>query len=217
MKGRELLELYGGLHRIPRKELKARVPEFLERVGLGGAGETLIRNYSKGMQQRLGIAQAIISDPECLVFDELSAGLDPLGRHDLREVLLELRRKGTTIFFSSHELTEVQTLSDRVILIHEGKVVCERKVEDLMKPLDQYEIEFSVPDGTDIASLVPPSVKVESDGVRKRVEVRSHETYSRLLTSFINAGAIIHHSEARRISLEEFFINLIRPEEKNEG
>jgi len=212
MKGRELLELYGGLHRIPRKELKSRVPELLERVGLGDAGKTLIRNYSKGMQQRLGIAQAIISDPDCLVFDELSAGLDPLGRHDLREVLLDLKRKGTTIFFSSHELSEVETLSDRVIMIHEGKIVCEGKVAELMKPLDKYEIEFSVPSGVDITSLIPVNVTVEGDGPRKRVEVSSHETYSQLLISFINAGAVIHHSEARWVSLEDFFINLIRPE-----
>lgn len=217
MKGRELLELYGGLHRIPGKELKSRVPELLERVGLTGAGETLIRHYSKGMQQRLGIAQAIISDPDCLIFDELSAGLDPLGRHDLREVLLELKRKGTTIFFSSHELSEVETLCDRAIMIHEGKIVCEGHVADLMKPLDQYEIEFSLSNGADIRSVVPASARVQSNGNRKRVEVNSHETYSRLLTYFINAGATIHHSEARRISLEDFFINLVRPDGKTKA
>jgi len=211
MKGRELLELYGGLHRIPRKELKSRVPELLERVGLNGAGETLIRNYSKGMQQRLGIAQAIISDPACLIFDELSAGLDPLGRHDLREVLLDLKRKGTTIFFSSHELSEVETLCDRAIMIHEGKIVCRGQVADLMKPLDRYEIEFSVSDGADVMSLIPADARVQTSGGTKRVRVRSHETYSRLLTSFVNAGAVIHHSEAHRVSLEDYFINMIRP------
>ncbi len=211
MKGRELLELYGGLHRIPRKELKSRVPELLEQVGLGGKGETLIRNYSKGMQQRLGIAQAIISNPDCLIFDELSAGLDPLGRHDLRDVLLDLKRKGTTIFFSSHELSEVETLSDRVIMIHGGKIVCEGKVADLMKPLDQYEIEFSLTNGNDVMSLIPREARVHTNGGTNRVEVSSHETYSRLLTSFVNAGAVIHHSEARRVSLEDYFISLIRP------
>jgi ABC-2 type transport system ATP-binding protein len=210
MKGRELLELYGGLHRIPKRELKRRVPELLERVGLTGTGETLIRDYSKGMQQRLGIAQAIIADPECLVFDELSSGLDPLGRHDLREVLLDLKKKGTTIFFSSHELSEVESLCDSVLMIRKGKIVCEGDVSDLMKPLDKYEIVFSLANGAEILSQLPPDVFVEGDGDRKRVEVNSHETYSQLLTSFVNAGAVIHHSEAQRTSLEDFFVNLVR-------
>jgi ABC-2 type transport system ATP-binding protein len=217
MKGRELLELYGGLHRIPRKELKSRVPVLLEQVGLDEKGETLIKHYSKGMQQRLGIAQAIIAAPEFLVFDELSSGLDPLGRYDLREVLHDLKKKGTTIFFSSHELTEVETLCDRAILINDGKIVCEGQVSDLMKPLDRYEIEFSLSNGTDLASLIPADAKVHGNGSRKRVELRSHETYSRLLTYFVSAGATIHHSEARRISLEDFFINLVRPSGVNKG
>jgi len=203
MKGRELLELYGGLHRIPKKELKRRVPELLERVGLNGMGETLIRNYSKGMQQRLGIAQAIIAEPELLVFDELSSGLDPLGRHDLREVLLDLKSKGTTIFFSSHELSEVETLCDSVLMIRSGKIVCEGDVSDLMKPLDS---------AAEILSNLPPDATFEDEGDKKRVEVNSPESYSQLLTSFVNAGAVIHHSEARRTSLEDFFVNLVRPD-----
>ncbi len=211
MKGRELLELYGGLHRIPRKELRRRVPDLLGRVGLGDTGETLIRNYSKGMQQRLGIAQAIIANPECLVFDELSSGLDPLGRHDLRKVLLDLKNKGTTIFFSSHELSEVETLCDSVLMIREGRIMCEGDVADLMKPLDKYEIVFSLASASRILSQLPPDARLEGDGDKKRIEVNSHETYSMLLTSFVNAGAVIHHSAARRTSLEDFFVNLVRP------
>jgi ABC-2 type transport system ATP-binding protein len=90
MKARELLQLYGGLHGLSASELKTRIPATLEKVGLPDQGETLLRHFSKGMQQRVGIAQAIIADPELLIFDELSSGLDPAGRHDLRQVLLEL-------------------------------------------------------------------------------------------------------------------------------
>ncbi len=211
MKGRELLDLYGGLHRIPKRELNARVPELLKQVGLEAMGETLIRNYSKGMQQRLGIAQAIISNPDCLVFDELSSGLDPVGRHDLRGLLVELKQRGTTIFFSSHELSEVETLCDRIIMIHEGKLVYQGDVSDLMKPLDHYEIEFSLCDDSDLNSLIPSDIPVKINGDHRYVEVNSHETYSQLLTSFVNAGATIHHSEAHRTSLEDFFVSLVRP------
>ncbi len=130
MKPRELLELYGGLQGVDRKTLRKRIPEILERVGLAGKAETLLKNFSKGMQQRLGIAQSLIADPELLVFDELSSGLDPLGRHDLRNVLLDLKKRGRTIFFSSHELNEVESLCDRIVMIHRGRIV---RSADLME------------------------------------------------------------------------------------
>jgi len=132
MKGREVLELYGGLHGLDRATLKRRIPELLEKVGLAGQGEVLLKHYSKGMQQRVGIAQAIISDPDLLIFDELSSGLDPIGRHDLRAVLLDLKRRGKTIFFSSHELYEVEALCDRVIMIHQGRKLADEIVPDLL-------------------------------------------------------------------------------------
>jgi len=148
MKARELLELYGGLHGLSRSQLREKIPLLLEKTGLGGQGEILLKNYSKGMQQRLGIAQAIIADPEALIFDELSAGLDPMGRHDLRSVLLDLKERGRTIFFSSHELTEVETLCDRVVMIHKGRIIREATLEELRqtsaqeRTLEEYFISL---------------------------------------------------------------------------
>jgi ABC-2 type transport system ATP-binding protein len=135
MKAREVLELYGGLHGLTKAELARRIPELLERVGLAGRGEELLKQFSKGMQQRIGIAQAIISDPDLLVFDELNSGLDPVGRHDLREVLKELKARGKTIFFSSHELHEVEALCDRVVMIHQGEKVEDTPVTALLERL----------------------------------------------------------------------------------
>lgn len=132
MKAREVLELYGGLAGLDRAELKRRIPPLLERVGLAGKGEILLKNFSKGMQQRVGIAQAIIADPDLFVFDELSSGLDPVGRHDLREVLLDLKARGKTIFFSSHELYEVESLCDRVVIVDRGRKIADESVADLM-------------------------------------------------------------------------------------
>lgn len=133
MKARELLALYGGLHGMTRGALREIIPPLLERVGLGGRDEQLLKQFSKGMQQRLGIAQALIADPELLVLDELNSGLDPLGRHDLRQVILDLKARGRTIFFSSHELTEVESLCDRVIMIHQGRIVRDAPVQDLLQ------------------------------------------------------------------------------------
>lgn len=141
MKARELLELYGGLQGIPAGEIKSRIEKALARVGLDGRGETLLKNYSKGMQQRLGIAQAIIADPELMIFDEMSSGLDPIGRHDLRNVLLELKRAGRTLFFSSHELSEVEALCDRVVIIHRGKLVRDATLADLKRDSGSQSLE----------------------------------------------------------------------------
>jgi ABC-2 type transport system ATP-binding protein len=135
MKAREILELYGGMHGLPKQVLKKSIPELLERVGLAGRGEDLLKNFSKGMQQRIGIAQAIISDPDLFVFDELSSGLDPIGRYDLRTVLEDLKDRGKTIFFSSHELHEVESLCDRVIMINQGRKIEDTSVPELMKRL----------------------------------------------------------------------------------
>ena len=131
MKARELLELYGGLSGESMKTLRSRIPGVLEKVGLAGKGESLLSNFSKGMQQRLGIAQSLITEPDLLIFDELSSGLDPLGRHDLRNILQELKDNGRTVFFSSHELTEVETLCDRVIIIHQGQIVKSATIPEL--------------------------------------------------------------------------------------
>lgn len=131
MKAGELLELYGTLGGLSREDVKARTPKVLEQVGLAGKQTHLLRTFSKGMQQRLGIAQALITEPKLLVLDELSSGLDPLGRHDLRLLLEHLKGEGRTIFFSSHELTEVESLCDRVILIHGGRVLREVTREEL--------------------------------------------------------------------------------------
>lgn len=135
MKAREILELFGGLHGLGRADLRRRIPELLERVGLSDKGEVLLKHFSKGMQQRVGIAQAIIADPDLLIFDELSSGLDPVGRHDLREVLLDLKRRGKTIFFSSHELYEVEALCDRVVMVNQGRKIADENVPQLLERL----------------------------------------------------------------------------------
>ena len=135
MKAREILELYGGLAGLDRPTLRRRIPELLERVGLAGKGEILLKHFSKGMQQRVGIAQAIIADPDLLVFDELSSGLDPVGRFDLRAVLLDLKSRGKTILFSSHELYEVESLCDRVIMINQGLKLADEPVAPLLERL----------------------------------------------------------------------------------
>jgi ABC-2 type transport system ATP-binding protein len=141
LRGTELLKLYGGLQQVPAKTLRDRIPRLLDSVGLTDVGDRLIRSYSKGMQQRLGIAQALIAEPDCLIFDELSSGLDPVGRHDLRQVLLGLKRNGVTIFFSSHELYEVEALCDRVVAIHKGRLLFDLPLDELRRKAGDSGLE----------------------------------------------------------------------------
>lgn len=212
MKARELLELYGGLHGLSGRELKKRIPPLLEELGLGGKGEVLLKNFSKGMQQRLGIAQAIIADPEALIFDELSSGLDPVGRYDLRQVLLRLKERGRTIFFSSHELSEVETLCDRVIMVHGGKVVTEALVADLMKPLNEFQVTYRIPSGTDEPVEVRNSI-VTREGDRATAVFRDPAEYARALADLAAGGAEIASTSSRVRTLEEYFIDLVRERE----
>lgn len=119
----ETLDYYGKLCRMPSGLRKKRIPETLERVGLGPASRRPLSTYSKGMMQKLGLAQALLHDPATLVLDEPASGLDPLARMDLRTLLHDLRRQGKTVFFSSHELSEVELVCDSLAILKDGRVI----------------------------------------------------------------------------------------------
>jgi ABC-2 type transport system ATP-binding protein len=129
----ELLRFYAKIFRIPRGERERRIDAALKLVELEGARKRLIKTYSKGMQQRVGLAQALINDPDLLILDEPTSGLDPLGRMKVRQIIERLKEQGKTVFFSSHELGEVETVCDRVAILHEGRVREEGRVGDLVQ------------------------------------------------------------------------------------
>jgi ABC-2 type transport system ATP-binding protein len=129
----ELLRFYARIFRIPRAEREQRINAVLKLVELEGARRRLIKTYSKGMQQRVGLAQALINNPDLLILDEPTSGLDPLGRMKVREIIQRLKEEGKTVLFSSHELGEVETVCDRVAILHEGKLRVEGRVSDLLQ------------------------------------------------------------------------------------
>jgi ABC-2 type transport system ATP-binding protein len=128
----EVLRYLGRLSGMSGKALERRAEELLERVGLAQARDLTVRKFSKGMVQRLGLAQALIHDPPLLVLDEPMSGLDPIGRKDVRDLILELRREGKTIFFSTHILSDVETICDRVGMLLGGKLVREGALATLL-------------------------------------------------------------------------------------
>ncbi len=127
----ELLRLYARIFNIPKIETDRRVDAVLKLVELDHARKRLIKTYSKGMQQRAGLAQALINNPELLILDEPTSGLDPVGRMKVREIIQRLKNEGKTVFFSSHELGEVETVCDRVAILHEGELKEEGSVKGL--------------------------------------------------------------------------------------
>jgi len=128
----ELLRFYARLFRIPRAEADRRIDQVLALVELEHARQRPIKTYSKGMQQRAGLAQALINNPDLLILDEPTSGLDPIGRMKVREIIQRLHHEGKTVFFSSHELGEVETVCDRVAILHEGQLRAGGRVKDLV-------------------------------------------------------------------------------------
>ena len=129
----ELLRFYARIFGLPRGETDRRIDQLLKLVELDHARKRPIKTYSKGMQQRVGLAQALINDPDLLILDEPTSGLDPLGRMKVREIIQRLKNQGKTVLFSSHELGEVETVCDRVAIIHQGQLKVQGRVADLVK------------------------------------------------------------------------------------
>lgn len=128
----ELLRFYAQIFRIPKDQMEKRIDQVIKLVELDHARKRQIKTFSKGMQQRIGLAQALINDPDLLIFDEPTSGLDPIGRMKVREIIQRLKNEGKTVFFSSHEMGEVETVCDRIVIINQGKVREEGRVGDLL-------------------------------------------------------------------------------------
>lgn len=145
--GAQVVDHFGALCGVPRAERRRRGDELLDLVGLraGGWEKRRVREYSKGMRQRVGIAQALINDPDLVLLDEPTDGVDPVGRRDIRNILIEQRRKGRTIFLNSHLLSELEMVCDRVAIMVQGQVHSEGTLEELTAPDRRYEIEVDVP------------------------------------------------------------------------
>ncbi|MCX8156944.1 MAG: ABC transporter ATP-binding protein [Verrucomicrobiae bacterium] len=135
----ELLQFYADLFQLPPDTARRRIDELLQLVELNHVRKRLIRTYSKGMQQRVGLAQALINDPDLLILDEPTSGLDPLGRMKVRDIIQRLKNQGKTVLFSSHELGEVELVCDRVAILHQGRLRAVGAVKDL---LGQYQMNL---------------------------------------------------------------------------
>lgn len=201
---RETLHLYGELQGLRGKDLRRQTDELLERVGLGHAANKTNRMLSKGMLQRVGIAQSLLGNPKLLVLDEMTSGLDPVGRRELRELLRAKQREGTTLFFSSHELAEVEMLCDRILLIHQGRLVEEREIPQLRDELREYRLAWR-----GAVSMVDLTDRQQATADKTVAWFHTHEQLIQAIDRVHGAEGDLLEVVAREGSLEDYFVDKI--------
>ncbi len=207
----EFLWLCGRLHGMPARRLRARIDEVLQRVGLSEAAHRPVRKLSKGMTQRLALAQALLHEPELLVLDEPMSGLDPIGRHEVRRLLRELLDAGRTLLVTSHILSDVEQLCDRVAIVSGGRVRAEGPIDALLEGESSgvRVVLEGCAEGWERA--LPEVVRVERRaGARLELCVEQGEVLDTVLRSALDAGARVRRVEPHRESLEARFVQVAR-------
>jgi ABC-2 type transport system ATP-binding protein len=211
----ELLEYYAQLSGVPAAERRRKTSEVLSKVGLQDAGGMQLRKFSKGMLQRVGIAQAIQHEPKVLFFDEPMSGLDPMGRREVRDLMEELKQQGKTVFFSTHILSDAESLCDRVAIIHLGELRGVGAVADLTSSVEgKVEIVWhgsSVPDS--LKSLTSEYL-LTGDTVRALVREANQDA---AIDALRREGLRIISVTPVRTSLEEYFMRKLKPSEVAAG
>ena len=203
--GREALRFFGQLSGVAAAELPRRTDELLELVGLSDAAGRQIRKYSKGMQQRLGIAQALVGDPSFVVLDEPMSGLDPIGRKDVRDLILELRRRGKTVLFSTHILPDVEALADRVGVILGGQLRDVGRISDLLSPrIRSVEVVIDLPESA--RDAVSAGRLVSRDQSRLGLSFGDLETANHAVAAALTSGGELVSLVPHRETLEDFFV-----------
>jgi ABC-2 type transport system ATP-binding protein len=207
----ELLDYYGRLFGMPAAERRARIAGTLDRLGIGGERRLQLRKFSKGMLQRVGLAQALLNDPEVVFLDEPMSGLDPLGRRDVRALILELRDAGRTIFFSSHILSDAEALCSRVAIVAKGRLAAAGRLADLQEfAVQGWELVMAnVPAAAldRIRAQVRGMVTIAAD--RYAIDIVPEGRPEDLLRELTAAGATLVSLNPVRETLEDVFVRRV--------
>ncbi len=206
--GEQVLNHFGKLSGVKHATLKTRIDETLGLVGMSEWRNMKVRKYSKGMMQRLGLAQALINDPDLIVLDEPTDGVDPVGRKEIRDVLTHLKDQGKTVFLNSHLLSEVERISDRVAIMRQGTVITEGSVESLTSKKNQYEIRVESSSIEPAKVILSTVYKDEVEGLI-HAEFMSTEELNSAIDKLRRQGILIESLIPKRSSLEDLFIELI--------
>lgn len=209
LRGEEILKYYGQLYGLSGKELNKRIDAVIELVGMTHARKRLMRGYSKGMRQRIGLAQAMISDPQILILDEPTTGLDPIARKEIRDILAHLRDQGKTLMISSHELLEVELISNRVSILYQGDLKVNGTIDELLTDRE-VTIEIDGLSESDIPALKQAGYDVE-DFISGRARLRVPESVNTYdaIERCKSLGLRIAGLSPRRETLEELFVRIV--------
>ncbi|UCC27376.1 MAG: ABC transporter ATP-binding protein [Candidatus Bathyarchaeota archaeon] len=220
LKGRELLDIYGRMYGMSKDAREKQVPRLLDMVGLKKRENDLIGEYSKGMQQRLGIAQALLNEPRLVILDEPSLGLDPVGMVEIREIMKEIAKEGVTVFLSSHLLHEVEQVCTHVTIINKGVAVASDTLEQVSTKVrgpSILEVEVDKLTETVIKKVkeLPFVADVSKDGKKLLVEVKTRDDVRSSVSQVIAAGGgVVMSMNLKGESLEDVFMDLLGKNKK---
>lgn len=207
----EFLRFYGRLAGLDGETLSRRVTSLLDRLGLAGVCNRQLRKFSKGMLQRVGLAQALIHDPELVIFDEPMSGLDPLGRKEVRDLMLQLRDQGKTVFFSTHIIPDVETICDRVAVIVKGEVVAAGRVDELVGHGRTRSVEVVCEgiSGAGLSSVKTLVSRVVDQGSQSLLVLPDPEQLDEVLGGIRAQGGKLISVTPHKYSLEELFVQQV--------
>jgi ABC-2 type transport system ATP-binding protein len=205
----ELLHLHGRLCGVSTSKLAVRVPTLIDVVGLTPHIDKRLQNFSKGMLQRVGLAQALIHEPEIIFLDEPTSGLDPLGRRMVRDIIRAQRDRGATVFLNSHLLSEIEITCDQVVFIREGEVVTSRDMRAQQEEAVRVEVRARKLTEECVAGLSRWTDSVQLDEERLTLTTPSRERLPDILRFLVGSGAEVYQFTPQRMSLEELFMNIM--------
>jgi ABC-2 type transport system ATP-binding protein len=205
----ELLELHGRLAGVPADKLRDRVPALIDLVGLTPHRDKRLEAFSKGMLQRIGLAQALVHEPELIFLDEPTSGLDPMGRRMVRDIIRAQRDRGMTVFLNSHLLSEIEITCDEVVFIREGEVVTSRDLratdgEEVRVVARARKLTEAV-----VAGLAPLSTSIHIEAEQLTLTARSQDVLPDILRHLVSTGADVYQFTPQRLSLEELFVSIM--------
>jgi len=216
--GAEFLDFHGRILGLPKELRRERIPALLERVGIGHAADLRVGRYSKGMRQRVGLAQALIGNPDLLILDEPMSGLDPLGRKDVRDLILSLRDEGKTVFVTSHILADAETICDQVAIILNGKIAHQGYLDELLsEEVEGAELTVEGIDSELFEELGRGARRSVPQGARFLFDYAHAAEAEKALERVRECGGRIRSLVPKRRSLEDLMISKMGKETGKEG
>ncbi|MBN1573556.1 MAG: ABC transporter ATP-binding protein [Deltaproteobacteria bacterium] len=215
LKGHEFLDLAGRLYGLSSSERKEGIDKYLDVMGLAEAADRPLREYSKGMLQRIGIAQALIHNPELLLLDEPTSGLDPIGTKEVRDIILEEKKKGKTVFINSHLLSEIERTCNRVAILNKGKLVKTGTLGELSENVPTILVEVEEGSQKLLKGLEKVSKSVRVDGNKYHLTPKDKNTKAAIPEIIVKAEARLVTISEERESLEDIFYRVVKQEGGN--